>query len=734
MTVSAFKKRVAERLHAPGLQIALKRALPSLRERRAAAMATIDFEAARRELKAMKMDAIERLPALVQQFKAEAEKVGTTVHFADTPDDLNRIVGEIATQHQARLIVKGKSMVTEETHLNAYLEARGVTVVETDLGEWIIQLAHETPSHLIAPAIHKRREDVAALFSKALRRPVPDDIASLVATARQALREAFIKADIGITGVNVAIAETGGILLVENEGNGRLTSTLPPVHIACMGIEKIVPTMEDAFKVLQLLSKSGTGQIQTSYVNIITGTSRSADIEMTITPGVHGPKELHVILLDNNRSQMRDDPDFREALACIRCGACSNVCPPFEAVGGHVFGHVYSGAIGLVVTPFHHGMENAIGPNTLCVQCNACETVCPVGIPLPRQILEQRQRGVEQFGLPAWKHAMLNLWSSPERLFPLLSLAKIGQLPFAWGGFLRGIPAGYGRTLPALAAQPLRARLEGADGEMWQGGGVLELRPTAAGVEAKTVSFFATCLIDRIYPSMGEAIVQVLRRRGFAVRFARNQWCCGLVASNAGDRRNAQRMARHTIAALEGVSADYLVSGSASCTVAVTQDYPWLLRDDPRWQERAAHLADRMFSFATFLEKVLRPEPSWFAPRGGSVRVTYHDSCQSKNSLGIGPEPRRILTECLGYELVEMEEPAFCCGFGGTFSLEYPDVSGRILSWKLDHIQRTQAQVVVTDNPGCLMQLRGGIEAAGLAGKVRVAHLAELMAERLAAG
>ncbi len=728
--MSAFKKRVAERLHAPGLQTALKRALPSLRDRRNAAMAGVDFETARQDLKAMRMDAIERLPELVQQFKAEAEKVGTIVHFAATPGDLNRIVGEIATRHHAKLIVKGKSMVTEETQLNHYLEARGIEVVETDLGEWIIQQAHETPSHLIAPAIHKRREDVAILFSKTLGRPIPADIPSLVATAREALREAFIRADIGITGVNAAIAETGGIMLVENEGNGRLTSTLPPVHIACMGIEKVVPTLQDAFKVLQLLSKSGTGQKQTSYVNIITGPSRSADIEMTLTPGVHGPKELHFILLDNERSRMREDPDFKEALACIRCGACSNVCPPFEAVSGHVFGHIYTGAIGLVVTPFHHGMDKAIGPNGLCVQCNACETVCPVGIPLPRQILEHRLRGVEEFGLPRWKQTMLNLWSDPERLFPLLALAKIGQLPFAWGGFLRGIPAGQGRRLPALAAQPLRDRLANLDGGAAGINGVVELPPARATAQPKVISLFATCLVDRLYPQMGEAIVKLLRARGFTVRFAAEQWCCGLVASNAGDRRNAQKMARHTIAALEKAPADYLVSGSASCTVAVTQDYAWLLRDDPQWEQRAARLRERMFSLSSFLEKVLRPQPSWFVP-APRLRVTYHDSCQSKNSLGIGPEPRRILVECLGYQLVEMEEPAFCCGFGGTFSLEYPDVSGRILSWKLEHIRATGAQLVVTDNPGCLMQLRGGIAAAGLAPHVRVAHLAELMAERL---
>jgi len=727
----AFKKRVAERLHAPGLQTALKRALPPLRDRRSAAMASLDFEAARQDLKAMKMDAIDRLPELIHQFKTEAEKVGARVHFAATPEDLNWIVAEIAQQHGARLIVKGKSMVTEETFLNRYLEARGFRVVETDLGEWIIQLAGEHPSHLIAPAIHKRREDIARLFSQALGRPVPEDIPSLVATAREALREAFIKADVGITGVNVAIAETGSILLVENEGNGRLTSTLPAVHIACMGIEKIVPTMADAFHVLELLARSATGQKQSSYVNIITGPSRSADIEVSLSIGVHGPKELHIVLLDNHRSQMRTDPDFKEALACIRCGACCNVCPPFEATSGHVFGYVYSGAIGLVVTPFHHGMDKGIGPNALCVQCNACETVCPVGIPLPRQILEQRQRGVEQLGLPRWKQAMLDLWSNPDRLFPLLALAQVGQLPFAWGGFLRGIPAGEGRRLPALARPPLRDRLAALDRT---GGsthrGVVELLGLRPAAPSRSVSLFATCLIDRLYPQMGEAVVRFLRARGFTVRFAQRQWCCGLVASNAGDRRTAQKMARHTIAALEEAPGDYLVSGSASCTAAIVQDFPWLLRDDRPWKARGERISGRLYSFSSFLEKVLPPQPGWFAP-GPRRRVTYHDSCQSKNSLGIGPEPRRVLRDCLGYELVEMAEPGFCCGFGGTFSLEYPDVSGRILSWKLEHIRQTGAEVVVTDNPGCLMQLKGGIEAVGLGNQIRVAHLAELMSERL---
>src|SRR5205807_155882 len=236
-------------------------------------------------------------------------------------------------------------------------------------------------------------------FAKVVGHPVPDDTASLVAIARKELRQSFLDADIGITGGNALIAETGTLMLVTNEGNADLATTLPSVHIAVVGIEKIDPTIDDAVAIVKLLACSGTGQKITSYTQFITGPSRSADIELKTQIGVHGPKELHFVLLDNGRSAMREDPAFRDALRCIRCGACSNVCPSYQVVGGHVFGHVYTGAIGLVVSPWHHGTDSVAYEQGMCLGCNACDTVCPVSIPLASLITEVRAKAVERIGL-----------------------------------------------------------------------------------------------------------------------------------------------------------------------------------------------------------------------------------------------------------------------------------------------------------------------------------------------
>src|SRR5690606_15736312 len=271
-----------------------------------------------------------------------------------------------------KLAVKSKSMATEEIRLNPALEARGIRVVETDLGEWIVQLAGDHPSHLIAPAIHITREQVAELFSKETGQEVSPEVQALVGVARQRLRQAFIDADMGITGANAAIAETGTIAIVTNEGNDRLVATLPPVHVAVLGVEKIVPTIDDVAAMLKLLPRSGTAQKITSYVSFITGPSRTADIELVTAMGVHGPKEVHIVLLDNGRLAAREDPELVDTLYCIRCGACSNVCPPYQVVGGHLFGHIYTGPIGLPLTALHHGLDAAADPQSLCVSCNAC--------------------------------------------------------------------------------------------------------------------------------------------------------------------------------------------------------------------------------------------------------------------------------------------------------------------------------------------------------------------------
>ena len=719
-----FKERLREALDSPNLENALEYALRQFRERRAASFEPGEFEWRRDDLKQRKSDFIQRLPELVQQFKTEAEKVGCVVHQAKDIEDAQRIVGRLAKERGVKLVVKGKSMATEEIQLNSYLEEQGITVVETDLGEWIIQLANEHPSHLIAPAVHKTKEEVAALFSKVLGEEIPADIEVLVKVARRELRRAFIDADMGITGANIAIAETGTLVLVTNEGNGRLVSTLPPIHVAILGVEKIVPTLEDATAVLRMLPRSATGQKLSTYTSFTTGPSRTGDIELSMTTGVHGPGEVHIVLLDNGRWDMRDDPDYWEALRCIRCGACSNVCPPYQAVGGHAFGHIYTGPIGLILTAQHHGLEHAEGPQSLCASCNACETICPVGIPLPKLILGVRQEKVAQDGLPWAKRAALETFANRPLAERGLGLARLLQGPFKNGqGFLK-IPFSPGfRNLPAIPEATLHQRMA-------------QRRPAPAdsrlqgnGAQEKRVVYFPGCITNLSTPGIGEATAKVLEALGTEVVFPQEQWCCGLTFLNAGDREGAKPLAKQTVEMLEKTGGDYILSSSTSCLVAMSQDYKDLFRDEPEWRERAEALGKKMIDFTTFMDSVARPPQGFPLVRASSVQVTYHDSCQSHNCLGLKEEGRRLLRELLGIEVTEMQDSAVCCGFGGSFSFDHPEVSERVLRRKLSTIEDTGATTVVADNPGCIFHLRGGVNARG--GSARVLHLAELLAEEL---
>ncbi len=728
-----FRQRLKEALASETLPVALDRSLRVFRERRAAAFREADWQTLRASATRVRQDAIDRLPELVEQFTYEAERAGAVVHLAADAAEARRIIGEIAQQHGVRLAVKGKSMATEEIELNAYLEGLGIEAVETDLGEWIIQLAHETPSHLLAPAIHKRREDVAALFTRVTGRFVPpDDIPAMVRVAREELRQQFIDADMGISGCNVAIAESGTLVLVSNEGNHQLSTTLPPVHVAVLGIEKIVGTLEDATAVLKILSKAASGQKQSSYVNFITGPSRTGDIELSLTVGVHGPKEVHIVLLDNGRTRMRADPAFREALRCIRCAACSNVCPPFSVVGGHAFGHIYNGPIGLVLTPWHHGVEAASGPQSLCFSCNACETVCPVSIPLPRLIIGVREQAAKRGKPPLAKRLGASMLENPGGHGALTALGSVLQKPLSkGGGFIAGpgLPGSSWRHLPALPAKPFRARLTRRERE----GGVLAPRQAPIAGSAASglrVGYFPGCITDRFYPAMGEAVVRLLQACGCEVVFPPAQGCCGLPAANAGERERAATMAQDTVRALGGTRVDWIVSSSTSCAVAITQDYTHLLGDQPEAATQAAALAGRVLDLTHFLHDIAQLPAGALAaaPR----RATYHDSCQSFNCLGLSAEGRRLLCGVAGAELVEMEEPSVCCGFGGSASFEHPEAARRIAARKLTHIEATGAPIVVADNPGCILHLRGVLHARK--SRVRVQHLAEFLAEGLPGG
>ena len=369
------------------LRGALRHATTLFGERRRAAIADVpDWEDARDRARAIKDETLLHLDRYLEQFVANAERAGARAHWARDAVQACDIIAGIAERRGARTVVKSKSMASEEIRLNAALAARGIAAVETDLGEYIVQLAGEEPSHIVVPAIHKTKGQIAALFAAKLGMEPSDDVTRLAAAARQALRRRFAEADLGVSGVNFAVAETGTILILENEGNARLTTSLPRTHVALMGIEKVIPRFADLEVFLRLLPRSGTGQALTAYQSLLTGTKRR--------PVDEGPEELHIVLLDNGRSRMLASPVTRQTLACIRCGACLNACPVYRQIGGHAYGSVYPGPIGAVLTPQLLGMGESAELPYASSLCGACRDVCPVKIDIPAVLLHLRAQTV----------------------------------------------------------------------------------------------------------------------------------------------------------------------------------------------------------------------------------------------------------------------------------------------------------------------------------------------------
>ncbi|MFW5838217.1 MAG: LUD domain-containing protein, partial [Desulfovibrionaceae bacterium] len=364
-----YQARIQDALDDDFLRRAMDAFARAYPESRARAFAGLDPDALAAEVAGIKDAAAGRLNELYQEFRRKAEAAGAVVHMAATAEEANRIIARIAEEAGCRTIVKSKSMTAEETGLNRSLEAQGLEVAETDLGEWIVQLRREAPSHMVLPAIHLSREQVAELFSGVTGRELEPEVEQLVKVARRELRRRFAEADMGVTGANFAVAESGTIGIVTNEGNARLVSTLPRVHVALVGLDKLLPTLGDALRILRVLPRNATGQAMTSYLTWITGAvQRQA-----------GGKQTHVVFLDNGRRDMARDPDFSQVLRCVRCGACANVCPVYRAVGGHRFGHVYIGAIGLILTYFLHGRDKARHIVENCINCQACKQVCAAG-------------------------------------------------------------------------------------------------------------------------------------------------------------------------------------------------------------------------------------------------------------------------------------------------------------------------------------------------------------------
>jgi L-lactate dehydrogenase complex protein LldF len=409
MTLSpqAFKQQAREAVVDPQLRRALDHVKSGFINKRAKARARLpEFEALRDAARDIKNHTLAHLDLYLERYESKVMETGGQVHWCRDGEGARAKVLEICRQHGAKKVTKGKSMVSEEIGLNHFLEKQGIQPVETDLGEYIIQLRGETPSHIIAPAVHLTKDVIEADFRKT-HKQLPEDRPlseprQLVDEARQVLRNEYLTADIGITGANFLVAETGSSIIVTNEGNGDLTQCLPKVHIVIASLEKVVPTLEDLSTILRVLARSATGQEMTSYTTLSTGPKRAEDPD--------GPEEYHVILLDNGRSAMLGG-EFAEALRCIRCGACMNHCPVYHAIGGHAYGWVYPGPIGSVLTPYLTDLKEARDLPHASTLCGRCESVCPMRIPLPKMLRAWRMQDYEQQIQPAMQRRALGIWS-----------------------------------------------------------------------------------------------------------------------------------------------------------------------------------------------------------------------------------------------------------------------------------------------------------------------------------
>jgi L-lactate dehydrogenase complex protein LldF len=426
-TLTEFREAAAVAIADIRVQSALEGATAIFRNARAAALADLpEVEALRDHLKEVRNATLSNLAEHLEQFERQATAAGAHVHWAENGEEASRIVVEIARKQGASLAAKSKSMATEEIRLNEALAEAGIESVETDLGEWIIQLAGDPPYHIVAPAIHKTRGQVAELLMQESGEQLDaDDIPGLTAVARKLLREKFLDAGIGISGANIAVAETGSIVLVTNEGNGRMVTSLPKLHVAVMGIEKIAPDWDAAAAWLALLARSATGQPMSIYTTVLTGPARPLDPD--------GPEEVHIVLVDNGRSRLLNTP-YEEVLQCIRCGACLNICPVYREAGGHAYGSPYSGPIGAVISPLLFGLEKYPALPHASTLCGACTEVCPVRIDLPRMLLELRadlvKQGLAQKGDAYAEKAAAFVMGSSRLWGMAAGLARLGQRPF----------------------------------------------------------------------------------------------------------------------------------------------------------------------------------------------------------------------------------------------------------------------------------------------------------------
>jgi iron-sulfur cluster protein len=680
----------------------------------------LDFEALRETLAEIKDDAIANLDVLLDRFTERAEDHGSRVVRAADGDEANRLILEILERHGAKKVVKSKSMVSEETRLNAFLSGHGVEPRETDLGEWIVQLAAEAPTHMVMPAIHMTREEVARIFAEHLGREVPDDIPALVRVAREELRREILAAPAGLTGANALIAENGAAMIVTNEGNGRLVATAPPVHIVLASIEKVLPSTADALLLLKVLTKNATGQPISSYVSFIAGPHR-------------GPQ--YIVILDNHRSALRADAKFRDVLRCIKCSACLNVCPVYQVIGGGQFSHVYMGGIGSLLTAWIHGLEESKALAGLCMGCHRCETVCSTKIPVADLVAALKEKLARETGKTLWKRFALDGVMGHPVLHRGAFVAGRAVRPLIQKrGYARTLPSWMSRydrfrSLPAPAPRPLSALFRKEK---------RKLSKSSTPVKGR-VTLFPGCLVQHVYPQVGLAALRVLARLGYDVILGPTG-CCGFPPWNSGHAAAARRAFRRVSAKMPADGP--VITLCPTCTTMLAQAGPDLLLGSRRAKalapaegadgglEDSQAFSGRVVTLARFLARHEMEALRRLLPEGRPApRATYHDSCHHKHVLKAAEDSRGLIRLALGADIIEMTGAAACCGFAGAFSVDHPEVSEALLAEKVEAVTGSGAEVVALDCPGCLLQIRGGCRRSGR--KVEVRHTAEILAAAL---
>jgi len=650
-----------------------------IRERREKIISEVSSELLR-EVRRIKEESIENLEQNIERVRKALEERGAELKIAKDGAEASRMVLEVCKQYGVRLVVKSKSLTTEEIELNKVLESENIEVIETDLGERIVQLAGQKPSHILGPAFHMTRDEVAEIFTKYYGRPIPPDPQQIVLEVRKEFREKYQRAGMAITGANIIIAENGAMVLVTNEGNDRLALAFAPIHIVIAGVEKIVSSTRDVLKILKILPRNATGQRLSSYVSFHLPNMTAYPREARLSP-----RRTIYILIDNGRMRARQDQEIKEILYCIRCASCLQVCPPYNMVGGHVFGYIYSGPMGIPWTMIAHGLEKTYF-SQLCNTCGLCREACPLDINLPYINSIVKERYGKRFGCPPLNKSLKRY----ESLITLASRApnlsnKLLDSNFARKVMEKFIGIDSRRPLPRLSEKNL--------GEIF----------TELGLPEKgNILLYTDSLIYYMYPEWAVKAAKILSSLGYRVIIPSLK-SCGMPLIQYGFMNNARRLAGHNVEYLYSlIEQGYIVVSLEPTTQeCLTNYYPKLLAS-----EKSKVVAENSYGFFEFLKKIGWKEVTKVLKSLQGVYVTYHLPCHSR--ARDGSIVVKEFLEALGAKVYFKR--IGCCGLAGTWGMKKDghghDISIEIGRYLVREYEKLGGEFIVTECSICLLQFQ----------------------------